>query len=117
MRDSRPRCRKIEWPMRQTITVLCRLGPLPSEDQGDDEYLTRFEEVLNEVVQDAKERPLTNEEAKALVSLFGPDDCFGGAWSLLHLVETAPGWPVEECLQDTSREWVARLKRRVENAR
>src|SRR5262245_59142223 len=102
--------------MRQMIAELVKLGPLPSEAQAEVEHLRRFEEILQEVVQDAKQRPLTNEEAKALVSLFGPDDCFGGAWSLLHLIETAPGWPIEECLQDTGREWVARLKRRVENA-
>src|SRR5215470_20003655 len=103
--------------MRETIAELVRLGPLPSEDQADDEYLKCFEETLKEVVQDAKQQPLTNEEAKALVGLFGPDECFGGAWTLLHLVESAPGWPIEECLQDTRKEWVARLKRRVENAR
>ena len=103
--------------MRPLIVELVRLGPLPSEDLADDEYLKRFGEILKEVVQDANERPLTNEEAKALVGLFGPDECFGGAWTLLHLIEKAPGWPIEECLQDTRKEWVARLKRRVENAR
>ena len=23
--------------------------------------------------------------------VFGPDECFGLAWSILHLIETAPG--------------------------
>ncbi|MFI6875467.1 hypothetical protein ACIBL6_18700 [Streptomyces sp. NPDC050400] len=35
-------------------------------------------------------RPVTREEAKALVSCFGPDDCYGVAWTLLHLIETGP---------------------------
>jgi hypothetical protein len=103
--------------MRQKIEELVRLGPLPSEEQADDEYLERFEKTLKEVTQDAKQEPLTNEEAKALVGLFGPDECFGGAWTLLHLIESAPGWPIEECLRDTSNEWVSRLNRRIENAR
>jgi hypothetical protein len=46
----------------------------------------------------------------------GTDDCFGLAWSVLHLVETAPGWPIEERLQDADNEWVSRLKQRFENA-
>jgi|SRR6516162_5795408 hypothetical protein len=103
--------------IRQMIVELVRLGPLPSEAQADVEHLKRFQEVVEEVIQDSKHRPLTNEETKALVGLFGADECFGGAWSLLHLIETAPSWPIEECMQNTSNEWVARLKRRVENAR
>ncbi len=103
--------------MRPMIAELVRLGPLPREDRAEVEHLNRFSEILEDIIQDAKQRPLTDEEAKALVGLFGPDECFGGAWTLLHLIEKAPGWPIEECLQDTSKEWVARLKRRVENAR
>lgn len=35
--------------------------------------------------------PVTPEEAAALATCFGPDDCYGVAWTLLHLIETAPG--------------------------
>lgn len=103
--------------MRQAITELVRMGPLPSEALADEAYLMQFGDVLEVVVQDTKERPLTNEEARALVGLFGPDDCFGGAWTLLHLIESAPGWPIENCLHNTSNEWIRRLKQRAENAR
>ncbi|MDB6032726.1 MAG: hypothetical protein JWM16_3064, partial [Verrucomicrobiales bacterium] len=34
----------------------------------------------------------------ALVKVFGPDDYYGLAWSLLHLIESAPGWPLADCL-------------------
>ncbi|MEU0382903.1 hypothetical protein [Streptomyces chartreusis] len=36
-------------------------------------------------------KPVTDDEAQALATLFGPDNCFGLAWTLLHLIETAPG--------------------------
>ncbi|MDX2851185.1 hypothetical protein [Actinacidiphila glaucinigra] len=33
---------------------------------------------------------MTDEEAHALAGCFGDDECFGVAWVLLHLIETAP---------------------------
>jgi hypothetical protein len=53
------------------------------------------------------------DEAKALVELFGADDCFGLAWTLLHVIETAPGWPILDALGDTENQWIARLKQRA----
>ena len=35
-------------------------------------------------------KPVTDDEAAALAQLFGPGDCFGLAWTLVHLVESAP---------------------------
>lgn len=40
---------------------------------------------------DVVTRPLTEEEAVALLVCFGPDDAFGLAWTLLHLIEATPG--------------------------
>lgn len=51
--------------------------------------------------------------ARALVQLFGPDDCFGLAWSLLHLIETLPGWPSEDTLKGLHGEWIDRLRERA----
>jgi hypothetical protein len=48
------------------------------------------------------------------VHLFGPDDCYGVAWTLLHLIESAPGWPLHDCLQDIRNEWTERLRLRAE---
>jgi hypothetical protein len=48
-----------------------------------------------------------------LVKLFGPDDCLGLAWTLLHLIETAPGWPVESALVGLEGEWIDRLRERA----
>ena len=57
--------------------------------------------------------PLTDDEARLLVTIFGPDDYFGAAWTVLHLVESAPGWPLYDCLANVSNEWIARLQKRV----
>ena len=56
---------------------------------------------------------MTDEEAKLLLGSFGPDDCFGLAWTLLHLIETAPGarhLVVEPSATDN--EWIQSLWRR-----
>jgi hypothetical protein len=51
---------------------------------------------------------VSGEEAGALARLFGPDDCFGLAWTLVHLIESAPEYldhlPVHE------NEWISRLR-------
>ena len=97
--------------MRQAVRELVALGPLPDEE-AEEELIKRYEEPLLRITE-----PVTDEEARALVGLFGPDDCYGLAWTLLHLIETAPNWALEECLQDDGNEWIRWLRQRVENAR
>jgi len=58
-------------------------------------------------------KPITDDEARALVTLFGPDDCYGAAWSILHLIESAPGWPITECLINLENEWIVTLRDRA----
>jgi hypothetical protein len=96
--------------MQQAIHALLQLGPLPEEDAGEPELYDRYGELLDSIT-----RPVTDEEACALVTLFGPDDSsYGLAWAVLHLIETAPNWPIAECLQGRDNEWIRRLVRRVE---
>ncbi|MGD9920451.1 MAG: hypothetical protein AB7V13_03245 [Pseudorhodoplanes sp.] len=94
--------------MQIAIEELRRLGPLPESTKADPAQLEEVQNLLAEVAT-----PVSDDDAKILVSLFGPDDCYGLAWTLLHLVDTAPGWPIEECLTDFENEWILRLKRRV----
>lgn len=82
--------------MRPEIRRLVELGRLPSEDDADIEKLRKYEVEYRGIT-----RPITDEEAMALVGLSGDDGCFGLASSLMHLVETAPGWPIKNCLSDT----------------
>lgn len=94
--------------MRPEIKRLVLLGPLPPEPEASLEHLRQLEALLRSVT-----KPVSNEEARALVKLFGPDGCFGLAWSILHLIESAPGWPLADRLVDSSNEWVALLRDRA----
>lgn len=67
-----------------------------------------FEEQLSKV-----HTPISDDEAKALVRLFGPDDCFGLAWTLLHLIENAPSWVMEDAINGLEGVWVDRLRERA----
>lgn len=93
--------------MRSEIRALARLGPLPAAPNASAEGLRTYETLLHGIT-----RPITDEEARTLVLLFGPDDCFGLAWTLLHLVESAPGWPLHECLTGTGT-WTETLRGRA----
>jgi hypothetical protein len=94
--------------MRPEIKRLLLLGPLPAESGASVEHLRQLDGILRSVV-----KPVSNEEARALVKLFGPDNCFGLAWSLLHLIESAPGWPLMDCLANSDNEWVVSLRDRA----
>jgi hypothetical protein len=98
--------------IRPEIAELVSLGPFPSSKDTVVDVIDRQAELLKRI-----DRPVSDEEARELVKLFGPDDYYGGAWTLVHLIETAPNWPLTDCLTDDSIEWIARLKMRVENAR
>ena len=96
--------------VRPEVCVLVDLGALPSSSASPD-TVRAHEEALRAISV-----PVTNEEARVLVRLFGSDDCFGLAWSLLHLIETAPGWPIMKLLASGQGEWISRLRQRAENA-
>ena len=99
--------------MREVIRRLVELGPIPDED-ADVELIGRHEFLLGEAYKEL--RPVTDDEARALIGLFGPDECFGLAWTLLHLVESASGWPLWDGLGEFEKPWVARLRERAMRA-
>lgn len=94
--------------MQSVIEQLVKLGPLPSSPKPDVAALERIQALLAKV-----ERPISDEDARALVTMFGPDDCFGLAWTVLHLIETSPGWPLEDVLGERGNEWIERLRQRA----
>lgn len=100
--------------LRQEVRDLVALGPLPDEQSAEVEELRAYEALLSRIA-----RPVSDDEAEALIGLFGKDgsSCYGFAWTMLHLIESAPHWPLEECLQGDDNEWVALLRLRVENGR
>lgn len=94
--------------VRMEVLELQKLGPLPSEDDAEVAQLEKVEELYRAIA-----RPLTDDEARILVELFGPDGCYGIAYSFVHLIETAPGWPLKECLQQLNNEWKVELRNRL----
>ena len=90
--------------MRQEVIELSRLGPLPSE-KAVLENLVELREDYDTLTRSIK-KPITDEEARVLVKIFGPDGCFGLPWILMHLIESAPGWPLLDCLENTDNEWI-----------
>ena len=94
--------------VRAEVKELEKLGPLPSEDEAEVAQLERIEELYRAI-----EKPLTDDEARVLVELFGPDGCYGVASSFMHLIETAPGWPLKECFQQLNNEWKVELRNRA----
>ena len=94
--------------MQVAIENLIRLGPLPSSAGAIAAVVQTFEEQLSKV-----QTPISDDEARALVRLFGPDDCFGLAWTLLRLIETSPNWLIEDALNGLEGVWVDRLRERA----
>jgi hypothetical protein len=94
--------------MQANIEALLKLGPLPPSIDLDVAQVGRFQTLLTGI-----HCPVSNDEARALVKLFGVDDCFGLAWTLLHAIETAPGWPLLDVLGETKNNWIVLLKQRA----
>lgn len=94
--------------MQSQIIDLIKLGRLPREEEADPEILERVQVLLSEIA-----RPITDAEAVGLAGLLGPDDCYGLAWTLIHIIEEAPGWPLNDVIAATDGEWPAVLTSRV----
>lgn len=97
--------------MRSEVRDLLDAGSLPSEDAPEGE-IERFERLIGRI-----HVSVTDVEACALISSFGVDNCYGLSWSLLHLIETAPGALTAEYPKDSKNPWVQLLRARVEAAR
>jgi len=97
--------------MRPQVERVLAVAPLSAADEEDDEKLAELEAAV-----DALPEPLTDDEARELVRALGPGEAYGIHWSLVHKLETAPGWPVAGALDDDSNPWVRRLRDRAANA-
>ena len=91
--------------IRTEVQRLIDLGPFPASSNAEEADIDHREAVLKSIAP-----PLTAQEATALMSCFGPDEAFGLAWALLHLIETAPGGPPPASKPaDSDNEWIRRL--------
>ena len=94
--------------MQEAIAGLVGLGEFPASDVASEEVIAQYECLLEKV-----QAPVSDADARALCTLLGPDDCFGLAWTLLHLVESAPGWPIASALIKVSNPWQEILRGRL----
>lgn len=94
--------------MQTAVEELKKLGKLPSEVNFEIPMLERYQQLL-----DAIQQPISDADAVELIQIFGPDDCFGLSWTLVHIIETAPGWPIKEIIETGSDEWSHVLKIRA----
>lgn len=96
--------------MRPEVVAFLKLGPLPSES-ADLAMIERAELALHSILP-----PLTEDEAEAVLACFGTDDCFGLAWSLVHLIESAPTAFPRVAPSETENAWLSVLYSRHQHA-
>ncbi len=93
--------------IRDEVRQFHDFGSLPSEQdesEGADERIEEAQRLLHSIAP-----PVTDEEARLLVDSFGEDNCFGLAWTLLHLIETAPSPVVTAEPPAGANPWIHRL--------
>lgn len=93
--------------IRREVEILSEAGPLPSEDGATPEESEEWERLLKQIVE-----PLSDDEAQLLLATFGPDGCFGLAWFVLHLIESAPGALTAVYVDNVDNAWVKLLEDR-----
>ncbi|WP_236584015.1 hypothetical protein [Streptomyces sp. MBT53] len=94
--------------MRPEVQTFVADGPLPDWEASGEEIDRRVEQL------DAIPRPVTGEEARALVSCFGADDCYGVAGTLLHLKSFPAAGRSRSWLRITGRRDVADVDHRAD---
>ena len=99
--------------MREAISRLVDLGSFPPEASASDEDVAKREALLMQI-----EPPVTDDEALALIEVTGPseDSLFGLKWTLLKLVESAPGWPLV-VMREATGPWHQLAQERAERWR
>lgn len=99
--------------MQNCIKQLVELGKFPTTDESvsdpkGQELIEKVERLIREI-----NCPVSNEEALALSKLFGEDGYFGLAQTLMHIIESAPDWPIKKIFKDNKNEWIRTLKYRA----
>jgi hypothetical protein len=100
--------------MRSSIEKIRTLGVMPGDATADDQAVKRWEEAVGSI-----ELPVSCEEATVLMGALPHDEssCFGLAWTMLHAIETAPGYGVDFVEQSAAvGPWRATLLHRLSNA-
>jgi hypothetical protein len=97
--------------MQKPIKYLLQLGPMPDSQNVSIERVYDYELAISGI-----KKSITDQEAMVLLTIFGPDDFYGLSWSLVHIIETSPSWPMEHLLSHTDlREGIYTLRARMKN--
>jgi hypothetical protein len=86
--------------VQNPVRKLIGLGRLPKSEDANPEFLEKFQEQLSSI-----EKPISDSEALELAKLLGPDDCYGLAWTIVHIIEDAPGWPIASAIVEVDVGW------------
>jgi hypothetical protein len=92
---------------RPEVSAFLGLGPLPDSRVAEVEHVETLGAALGKITP-----PVSRDEAIELATAFGPDDCFGLAWSLVHLIESAPGGPPLDAIPQSNNEWIVTMRQR-----
>ena len=96
--------------MRSEVAAVLARGQFPASENITPSEVDTWGELI-----DAIPMPVSDDEAKALVGVLGPDDLFGLAFSIRRLVESAPSWPIWSVLVGPSP-WIDDLRERARNS-
>lgn len=94
-------------PLRPEVESFMLLAPLPDSNNADEATVQQLSVALENI-----RPPVSSAEAIRLSTAFGTDECFGLAWTLLHLIESSPGGVPPEALLPSDNEWIALLRER-----
>lgn len=98
-------------PIRDEVASFLAIAPLPPSKHADQEHLERLTQLLMDISP-----PVSKEEAIQLATAFGPDECFGLAWTLIHLIESAPGGAPLDAIPESNNEWIVLLRERQDRS-
>jgi hypothetical protein len=100
--------------IRPAVVELVALGRLPTDEQWDADPL-RGDRWAASVGQLYVDGDVTDDEACALLGLLPEDDSdsYGVAWTLVHVIESAPGWPLRDALDHARGPWSDLLRGRA----
>lgn len=95
--------------MRDEVAELIQLGPFPNETSATPEIVDSYFELIDTISP-----PVSLDEARSLLTLFGTDTFFGAAWSLVHLIESCLGWSAEALANVEDNLWITLLRERLQ---
>lgn len=95
--------------IRPEVLEFTLLGKLP-DSSSPESVIEKCEQALAGI-----HPPISIEEGQLLVNCFGTDDCFGMAWTLLHLIESSATPVVSVDPGDLANDWVKLLWNRLVN--